>query len=30
MTAHSILRHNGVPLVKADCVPPMFGFVRRR
>lgn len=28
MTAYNILRHNGVPLGKADYVPHMFAFVR--
>lgn len=28
MTVYNILRHNGVPLGKADYVPHMFAFVR--
>ncbi|MGC6371874.1 DUF1993 domain-containing protein [Pseudomonas sp. K2I15] len=28
MTAYNILRHNGVPLGKADYVPHMFAFMR--
>lgn len=28
MTSYNILRHNGVPLGKADYVPHMFAFVR--
>lgn len=29
MTAYNILRHNGVPLGKADYVPHMFAYVRQ-
>ncbi|NVZ69448.1 DUF1993 domain-containing protein [Pseudomonas costantinii] len=29
MTAYSILRHNGVPLGKADYVPHMFAYLRK-
>ncbi len=29
MTAYSILRHNGVPLGKADYVPHRFAYLRK-
>lgn len=29
MTAYNILRHNGVPLGKADYVPHMFAYLRK-